>query len=67
MKLVTIDGEREVLGRNAAVKLILAMEHCPRCSMLPSEHDNEHCEMRYTKEKNNGEASRCYGEDEGQL
>jgi hypothetical protein len=48
MQLVTINGEREVLGRNAAVKLIIAMEHCPRCGLLPEEHDDEYCDMRYS-------------------
>jgi hypothetical protein len=47
MELVNINGEREVFGRNAAVKLIIAMEHCPQCGLLPKEHDDEQCEMHY--------------------
>ena len=49
--LVNINGEREVLGRNAAVKLILAKNHCPVCALLPTEHDDKHCDMRYVEEK----------------
>ena len=51
MKLVRINGELEVLGKNSAVKLILAKEFCPVCALLPAEHDDKHCPMRYTKEK----------------
>lgn len=51
VKLVRINGELEVLGRNSAVKLILAKEFCPVCALLPAEHDDDFCNMRYTKEK----------------
>jgi ribosomal protein S27AE len=50
MKLVSIDGEREVLGRNAAVKLMLAMETCPNCGLVPAKHNDETCEWRYEAE-----------------
>ena len=52
MKLVRINGELEVLGRNSAVKLVLAKEFCPVCALLPAEHDDDFCNMRYTKENN---------------
>ena len=48
MKLIKVNGEREVLGRNAAMKLLLAMEHCPVCGLLPTEHDDEFCDMRFS-------------------
>ena len=51
VKFVRINGELEVLGKNSAVKLILAKEFCPVCALLPAEHDDKHCPMRYTKEK----------------
>ena len=47
MKLVRINGELEVLGKNSAVKLILAMEHCPMCGVLPEEHRDSECDLRY--------------------
>ena len=50
MRLVTVNGEREVLGRNSAVKLILALDHCPMCGLLPEEHKDNECELRYTPE-----------------
>jgi hypothetical protein len=50
MKLVNINGEREVFGRNAAVKLIIAMDHCPQCGLLPEEHRDEECDLHYAPE-----------------
>jgi glutamate mutase epsilon subunit len=34
-------------GINERMKRLLAMPHCPQCGLLPREHDNYTCDMRY--------------------
>ena len=48
MELVKVgDSEFEVFGKRAAMKLILAMPHCPKCALLPDEHNDDKCPMRW--------------------
>ena len=47
------------------MKRLYAMQFCPRCGLLPREHRNDECDMRYSKEENN-ETSRLANEVEEQ-
>lgn len=33
---------------NARMRRLLAKEFCPVCALLPEEHDDENCDMRYS-------------------
>lgn len=35
---------------NVRMQALYAMEHCPACALLPTEHDDECCDMRYSFE-----------------
>lgn len=50
---------------NERMKRLYAMQFCPRCGLLPREHRNDECDMRYSKEENN-ETSRLANEVEEQ-
>jgi hypothetical protein len=50
LKLIRIGEDREVDGIHARMKLLYARDFCPACALLPEEHDDEACDMRYTKE-----------------
>jgi hypothetical protein len=47
MELVKVNGEWRIFGRAEALKLIIAMPHCPKCMLLPAEHNDEKCPMRW--------------------
>lgn len=38
-------------GINERMKRLLAMPHCPQCALLPRDHDDDHCDMRYERER----------------
>ena len=35
---------------NFRMKRLYAMGHCPQCGLLPREHDNKACDMRYEED-----------------
>jgi ribosomal protein S27AE len=50
------------------MRKLLAMEHCPRCGLLPAEHDDTTCEMRYySKGENNDSTNGNHQEEQGLL
>ena len=38
-------------GINERMKLLLAMKHCPQCGLLPRDHDDQSCDMRYEEDE----------------
>jgi hypothetical protein len=54
-------------GINERMKMLYAKEHCPQCALLPAEHDDEYCDMRYTKGEYNGKTSRIDSKAKEQL
>lgn len=46
-----LHSKTEVDGINIRMKRLLAMKHCPQCGLLPREHDNSACDMRYEEDE----------------
>ena len=51
LKLIRVGKDREVDGVRSRMKLLYAKDFCPVCALLPVEHDDERCDMRYYEEE----------------
>ena len=49
------------------LRKLLAREWCPVCALLPTDHDDTTCEMRYYKGENNDSTSGNHQEEQGLL